>query len=31
MQKSPDEVKKLIAIGAAPADPAVDPGRASRP
>ena len=25
MQKSPDEVKKLIAIGAAPADPAVDP------
>ncbi len=25
MQKSPDEVKKLIAIGAATADPAVDP------
>jgi hypothetical protein len=25
MRKSPDEVKKLIAIGAAPADPAVDP------
>jgi hypothetical protein len=25
MQKSPDEVKRLIAIGLAPADPAVDP------
>jgi cytochrome c553 len=25
MQQSPDEVKKLIAIGAAPADPSVDP------
>jgi hypothetical protein len=25
MRESPDEVKKLIAIGAAPADPAVDP------
>ena len=25
MRKSPDEVRKLIAIGAAPADPAVDP------
>ncbi len=27
MEKSPDEVKKLIAIGLAPADPAVDPVR----
>ena len=25
MQKSPDEVKKLIAMGVAPADPSVDP------
>jgi hypothetical protein len=25
MQKSPDEVKKLLAIGVAPADPSVDP------
>jgi hypothetical protein len=25
MEKSPDEVKKLITVGLAPADPAVDP------
>ena len=25
MQKSPDEVKKLLAIGVSPADPKVDP------
>jgi hypothetical protein len=25
MQKSPDEVKKLLAMGVAPADPSVDP------